>query len=97
MPTWLIVIAAFYAVMSLVTFVEYGLDKRAARLGRWRIPERRLHALSLMFGWPGAFIAQRAFRHKTSDRRFRLIFWLTVALHGALWIAVLIWRPPSAA
>lgn len=87
-----VIILAVYALMSLVTFIEYGLDKRAARLGRWRIPERRLHMLALMFGWPGAFIAQRVFRHKTIDRKFRVIFWLIVTLHVAAWIAFLIWR-----
>jgi uncharacterized membrane protein YsdA (DUF1294 family) len=96
-PPWLIIIPAVYLVMSLVTFVEYGLDKRAARLGRWRIPERRLHILALAFGWPGAWIAQRAFRHKTMDRRFRIIFWMIIALHAAAWIAILIWRLRSSA
>lgn len=86
------IILAVYALMSLVTFIEYGLDKRAARLSRWRIPERRLHVLALMFGWPGALIAQRVFRHKTIDRRFRIIFWLIVAFHIAAWTAFLIWR-----
>jgi hypothetical protein len=41
--------------VSLITFVAYALDKRAARLGRPRTPESTLHVPELLGGWPGAF------------------------------------------
>lgn len=75
-----------YLISSVATFVVYAIDKRRAARGRWRIPERTLHLFELFFGWPGALIAQRTLRHKTRDRRFRLIFWAIVALHAAAWI-----------
>jgi uncharacterized membrane protein YsdA (DUF1294 family) len=53
------IIAAVYGLMSLITFVVYYLDKRAARLGRPRTPEATLHVLELLGGWPGALLAQR--------------------------------------
>ena len=34
--------------------------------------------LALLGGWPGAWLAQRCFRHKTVKPAFRRIFWLTV-------------------
>ena len=73
-----------YAAMSLVTFAAYGLDKDAARRRAWRIPEATLHVLSLLGGWPGALLAQAAFRHKTRKQPFRTVFWLTVVANLAL-------------
>jgi uncharacterized membrane protein YsdA (DUF1294 family) len=75
---WWMLLGA-YVVLSAVTFVVYGMDKSAAQSGRWRTPEATLHLLALVGGWPGAFFAQRAFRHKTKKQPFRTIFWCTVA------------------
>lgn len=82
---WLSLIAIAYAVMSLVTFVAYGVDKRRARLGRRRISERSLHRLELLGGWPGGLLGQRVFRHKRRKRSYMVRFWAVVALHGAVW------------
>jgi len=84
------------AVMSAVTFAVYGLDKVAARAGRWRTPEATLHLLALLGGWPGAFVAQRVFRHKTRKQPFVAIFWGTVVANcvALYWLlgAVAAWR-----
>lgn len=73
-----------YMVISIITFFFYAKDKAAARAGRRRTPERTLHLLALVGGWPGAVLAQQWLRHKTKKRRFRLIFWLTVFLNISL-------------
>jgi uncharacterized membrane protein YsdA (DUF1294 family)/cold shock CspA family protein len=65
-------------LLSIVAFFFYGKDKSAAEQGRWRTPESTLHMLALVGGWPGALIAQRFFRHKTTKQPFRTIFWITV-------------------
>lgn len=85
----LLVVLLVYAAASLASIVMYFLDKRAARLGRWRVREKTLHAIALCGGWPGALLAQRWFRHKTVDRSFRRVFFGIVALHAALWATVL--------
>jgi uncharacterized membrane protein YsdA (DUF1294 family) len=77
--------ALSYLVVSLITFVFYGVDKRRARRGELRVPEKTLHTLELLGGWPGAWIGQRVFRHKTQKLSFRLVFWAIVALHLSLW------------
>jgi uncharacterized membrane protein YsdA (DUF1294 family) len=78
-------ILVFYCVASMVTFVTYFLDKSAAQAGRWRVSEKTLHLLALIGGWPGAWAAQKMFRHKTKKQEFQLVFWFTVALNvGAL-------------
>ena len=74
-----------YAVMSVAAFALYWHDKRQAQRGRWRVSEATLHAVELLGGWPGAWLAQRAFRHKTSKLRYQLIFWTIVAAHAAAW------------
>lgn len=81
-PDWIL---ALYFVASLLTFVMYTVDKRAAKKGTWRTPESTLHFLSLVGGWPGALIAQRKLRHKSTKQPFRSIYWVTVILNcGAL-------------
>ncbi|SDP77767.1 Uncharacterized membrane protein YsdA, DUF1294 family [Desulforhopalus singaporensis] len=75
-----------YALMSVVTFIMYAKDKSAAGLGRWRTPERTLHILSLLGGWPGAKIAQSFLRHKSKKISFRVTYWITVIMNcGALY------------
>jgi len=59
----------------------YAFDKSAARKGKWRIPETRLHLLSLLGGWPGAYCAQQKLRHKSAKVSFKRMYWATVALN----------------
>lgn len=74
-----------YGAMSLLAILAYGNDKTSAEKGRWRTPERTLHLIGLLGGWPGAMLAQQMFRHKSSKAEFQLIFWLTVFANcGAL-------------
>jgi len=84
MTCFAIAYAIVVGLMSLVTFVAYGLDKGRARTAGRRIPEQTLHLLAFLGGWPGAWIAQRLFHHKTRKLSFRVTFWLVVALHLAL-------------
>jgi uncharacterized membrane protein YsdA (DUF1294 family) len=77
------------AVMSLVCFIAYGLDKRQAAHGGRRVSERTLHLLAFLGGWPGALIGQRHFRHKTQKMTFRIVFWMVVVLHVGIVAVVL--------
>ncbi len=76
-----------YLGVSIAAFFAYGLDKGAALAGRWRTPENTLHLLSLAGGWPGALLAQQILRHKTSKQSFIYVFWLTVGLNVAAFVA----------
>lgn len=73
---------AALAVLNIATFFAYWYDKTAAEQGDWRTQEELLHALALAGGWPGAWCAQRTFRHKTRKVPFQRAFWGTVVLHG---------------
>ncbi len=52
-----IVYLGLVAVTSLASFAAYGFDKRRAGTGGRRVPERTLHLLALLGGWPGAILA----------------------------------------
>jgi uncharacterized membrane protein YsdA (DUF1294 family) len=67
---------AIVAIMSFVTFIACGCDKRRARTDRRRVPEKTLHLLAFFGGWPGALMGQRIFRHKTQKLGFQIMFWL---------------------
>ncbi|OHX15587.1 hypothetical protein BI343_16525 [Chromobacterium amazonense] len=69
---------------SLLTFIVYWRDKRAARTGAWRTPEATLLLLGLAGGWPGAWLARHGLRHKTRKQPFRALFWLSVLANLAL-------------
>ena len=71
-------ILAWYVIMSLITFVAYGLDKSASKKDQWRTPEKSLQLLGVIGGWPGGLLAQQTFRHKTSKKSFQWVFWMCV-------------------
>lgn len=74
-------IVYLYVVVCIVTFIVYAIDKSAAQNDRRRTPEINLHLLSLMGGWPGAFLAQNYLRHKSSKREFQQVYWVTVVIN----------------
>jgi uncharacterized membrane protein YsdA (DUF1294 family)/cold shock CspA family protein len=80
---------AYLAVVSLVTYFTYALDKRAARADQFRVPEANLHFLSLIGGWSGALVARYRLRHKSAKQPFRSVYWLTVVVSLILTYAAL--------
>lgn len=83
-PVWLM---GLMVLMSLASYVFYAIDKAAATRGDRRIPEKTLHLLDVLGGWPGALVAQTRLRHKTKKVSFRVVFWLTVLVN----LVVFIW------
>jgi uncharacterized membrane protein YsdA (DUF1294 family)/cold shock CspA family protein len=77
-------LVAAYALLSVITFVMYGIDKAAAGKGRRRTSEATLQFAGLLGGWPGALVAQRLFRHKTRKQPFQVIFWCGVVVNCAV-------------
>lgn len=89
LPWWVLPASG---ALSLFTFFAYWQDKYAAGKGAWRISEATLHLWSLAGGWPGAWLAQQALRHKSSKQEFRSVYWATVVLHCTAVGAWLFWR-----
>jgi uncharacterized membrane protein YsdA (DUF1294 family) len=84
MKTFLLLYLIVVLLVSTITFLAYGWDKRQAGSSSRRIRERTLHLLAVLGGWPGALVGQRHFRHKTRKVPFLVAFWLTVILHFTL-------------
>ena len=64
------VLLIYLAVINLLTFIVYGADKRRARRGKWRVPEKTLFLLPLLGGSIGALLGMRVFHHKTKHWYF---------------------------
>jgi uncharacterized membrane protein YsdA (DUF1294 family)/cold shock CspA family protein len=78
-PGWML--PAGILVMSALAWRTYRSDKKAAEAGAWRVSETMLHALELFGGWPGAFLAQQRYRHKTRKASYQAIFQSIVFLY----------------
>lgn len=63
-------LAVWLIAINLITFAVYGADKRRARRGAWRVPEKTLFLLPLLGGSVGALLGMRVFRHKTKHWYF---------------------------
>ena len=77
----------YLLLVNLVAFGVFGADKRRAKRGAWRVPEKTLFLLALIGGSVGAILGMRRFRHKTKHWYFRLglpaILIMQLALAGA--------------
>lgn len=62
---WLYIIA-----VNVLSFSFMGIDKRRARAGMRRIPERTLFLTAIAGGAFGLWLGMYAFRHKTRKRAF---------------------------
>lgn len=60
-------------LMSLITFCLYAADKRKAKKGAWRIPERTLLLMAFLGGGLGALLGMKLLRHKTQHRQFLIL------------------------
>ncbi len=65
------------------------LDKRKAKKGKWRTPEKTLHILSLSGGFVGSYLGMQTFRHKTQHKIFYIVNAIALVLHIALWVFIL--------
>lgn len=79
---WLIAVNLIGAIVTIH-------DKRAARRGAWRVPEKTLFLFCFLGGCPGVYAAMRLAHHKTLHKRFMLgiplIFLIQCAICGILW------------
>ncbi len=81
---------AFLAFMSLVVFVMYGIDKRRAKRGEWRISEKVLLTSGFIGGAAGALLGMHFFRHKTKHWYFWAINIVALILQLILLMALVV-------
>jgi uncharacterized membrane protein YsdA (DUF1294 family) len=99
--SWLPEYSAWCAAVSALAFLHFGADKYVAIKRELspdadrRTAEKFLIAFAIWGGWPGAFAAMAAFRHKTADIRFRAGIWRSFAIHLVILtvlVALVWWR-----
>ena len=76
--------------INLIGFLFYGYDKLASKRSWGRIPESVLHILVFLGATPMAIVAQQLFWHKTTKRRFQVVFW-SIALVQILTVYVVVY------
>ncbi len=81
--TILLFVVFHLIAINISTFVAYGVDKKAAQKGGWRISEKDLHMLEFLGGWSGAWLGQRLFHHKTSKKSYMATYRLMIAMEFA--------------
>ena len=64
LPLWS---AAALLALNLLTLWTYAADKKAACAGTRRTSENQLHLLSLLGGWPAAWVAQQILRQNQQN------------------------------
>ncbi len=79
-------LAVYLAAINLATFIVYGADKRRARKGKWRVPEKMLFLLPLLGGSAGALLGMRVFHHKT--RHWYFVWGIPAILLAQIALAV---------
>lgn len=87
----IIAYAAYLVLLSLITFIAYGVDKKKAKSGKWRTKEKILLLLSFLGGAFGGYPAMLIFRHKTKGEHwyFTAVNWLGLAVHITLMILLI--------
>ena len=61
----------YLAVINVVSFFMYGIDKWKAKKSKWRIPEATLLMMAVIGGSIGAWLGMKVWHHKTLHKKFR--------------------------
>ena len=83
------IIYTFIAILNVITFLIYAIDKWQAKKNRWRIPESILLLLAVLGGSIGAWMGMKIWHHKTMHKKFKygipLIMILQIGMLLYLW------------
>ena len=69
-PVWIAVII-WLVIINLTAFAIFGIDKKRAKKGQWRIPEKTLFLSAILGGSIGAILGMYIFHHKTKHWYFQ--------------------------
>lgn len=81
------ILLTYLAVINVVTFFIYGIDKWKAKRAKWRIPESTLLGMAALGGSIGAWLGMNTWHHKTLHKKFK--YGIPLILFAQ--IALLIW------
>ena len=72
----------YVLLINLLLFLLMGIDKRAAKRKKWRIPERRLLTLGIIGGGIGGILGMIVFHHKTHRIYFTICYLVNIICWG---------------
>ena len=87
----IIAYASYLVLLSIITFIAYGADKKKAKDHKYRTKEKTLLGLSFFGGAFGGYPAMLIFRHKTKAEHwyFTAVNLLGLAIHITLMILII--------
>ena len=80
----ILAVLAGLILMNVYSFLLMAKDKRAAKQGEWRVPEKKLFIAAACFGALGGVLGMNLLRHKTKHWYFKLFFPLMLAAQAAV-------------
>ncbi len=80
---------AWYGLLSVLLFGMYGLDKAQAVAEGRRIPEKTLHQMAFLGGFPGGLLGRAIFHHKTRKPVFLFMLLASIAIHSIIWVLLI--------
>ena len=77
-----LLLLTYFLGLNLLLFIFMGIDKRAAKRKKWRIPERRLLTLGMIGGGFGGILGMIIFHHKTHRVYFTICYLVNIICWG---------------
>lgn len=84
-------ILIYIAVINVIAFVLFGVDKWKAKHGSWRITEATLLDAAILGGSIGAYLGMKVFHHKTQHKKFVYGIPLIIFFHLLLLFFIIRW------
>ncbi len=79
-----VVIIVLLVIANVNAFLIMAYDKKRAREGKWRVPEKKLFLVAGLFGGFGATLGMVVMDHKTKHWYFVLFFPLMMILQAVI-------------
>ena len=86
--TPILIAVIILAVLNIVSFSLMAYDKRCARAGKWRVPEKTLFLSAACFGGLGGVLGMVLCRHKTRHWYFTLFFPMMLAVQAVVLVVL---------
>ena len=86
----LIPVLVVLLVMNIAAFALMAHDKRCAKEGKRRVPEKTLFLVTACFGGLGGVLGMQLLRHKTKHWYFVVFFPLLLAAQIAILVAAFV-------
>ena len=74
----------YLAVINVVAFFLYGIDKYRSIRSKWRVPEVALIGVAVMGGSVGAWVGRAVWHHKSLHKKFKYGIPLILAIQMGL-------------